>query len=336
MRPRLLVLSRQGAASLSRHAMPELRSLADVRVVAASAAPSPAEAAELLADVDVLAATNVCLPRLDADLLDAAPRLAGVVLYATGYDHLDVSLLRDRCVRLSVLPEYATEAVAEHCLAQVFALATRLHLAHDRSRGVVPPTASLRGIELAGRTLGVVGVGRIGSRLAELARGIGMHVVGCDVDPVTRVERATSGVTMLELAELLPASDVVAVCASAHRTPPPILGARELYLMRPHSLLANIGRPQLVDLPAALAAVRAGRLRGYAVDEVVVDSRTDGDLLDEGRILQTGHSAWWRDEVLSRGARQWTGHILAMLRGSPLDVVTDGEGSCEELTGVVG
>lgn len=331
MQPRLLVLSRQGEASLPQHAMTELRSLAEVRAVAHPAAPSPAEAAELLADVDVLAATNVCLPRLDADLLDAARRLAGVVLYATGYDHLDVSLLRDRGVRLSVLPDYATEAVAEHCLAQILALATRLHLAHDRGRGVVPATVSLRGIELAGRTVGVVGVGRIGSRVAELARGIGMHVVGYDVDPVTRLERAASGHTMLDLPELLSVSDVVAVCASAHRTPMPVLGADELRLVRPQSLLVNIGRPQLVDLPTVLAGVRAGRLRGYAVDEVVVDPRTDGDLLDQGRVLQTGHSAWWRDEVLGRGARQWAGHILAMLRGAPLDLVTG-----DELTGAVG
>lgn len=336
MRPRLLVLSRQGRASLPARAWPYLTALADVREVACDRAPDPAVAAELLADVDVLAATNRCLPRIDEALLDAAPRLTGIVLYATGYDHLDLALLRERGVALSVLPEYATEAVAELCLAQLFALATRLHLAQDRSRGAVAPSVSLRGIELAGRTLGVVGVGRIGSRTAELGRAVGMRVVGYDVDPAVRHERMAAGTTMVDLRELLASSDAVALCASAHETDLPIIGHQELRLMRAHAFLANVGRPQLADTHAVLAAVRAGRLRGYAVDEVVLDPVRDADLLAEGRVLQTGHSAWWRDEVLRRGGDHWFEHIAAMLRGTPLDVVTSGEGSTEPLARAMG
>lgn len=322
MPSRLLVLSRTGREGLPPWSWAAFAEFADVRVEVCERPPDQATAAGLLRDVDVLAATNQCLPRLDAELLAAAPRLAGIVLYTTGYDHLDLDLLRRRGIALSVLPDYATEAVAEHCIAQVFALATRLHLAHDRSRGRVPATVSLRGIELAGRTLGVLGTGRIGGRVAELAAAIGMAVVGHDIDPAVRRARSAIGLTMVGLAELLERSDVVAVCASAHGSTGPVLGTAQLHALRPHVLVANVGRSRLVDPAAVTAAVRAGRLRGYAVDDAVFDPAVDGDLLDQGRILQTGHSAWWRDEVLERGAVHWAEHILAMLAGVPRDVVT--------------
>lgn len=321
--PRLLVLSRRGRGSLPEDAWAEVAELAEARVHACRSAPEHATAARLLADVDVLAATNACLPRLDGTLLDAAPGLTGVVLYATGYDHLDLAALRRRGVVLSVLPGYATEAVAEHCLAQILALATRLHLAQDRSRGSAPENASLRGVELAGRTLGVVGVGRIGSRVAELGAAIGMSVLGTDTDLGVRRQRAAAGLRMVDLGELLAASDVVALCASAHAAARPILGPAELRVLRPHAFVVNVGRPRLVDTSTLVAALRAGLVRGYGVDDVVLHPVRDADLLREGRVLQTGHSAWWRDEVLQRGGRQWAEHIVAMLRGRPLDVVTE-------------
>ena len=73
----------------------------------------------------------------------------------------------------------------------------------------------------------------------------------------------------------------------------------------------NVARSALVDTAAAVAAIRARHLRGYAVDDTVLDPAVDGDLLTEGRVLQTGHSAWWRDEVVDRGARMWGEQIVA-------------------------
>jgi hypothetical protein len=69
--------------------------------------------------------------------------------------------------------------------------------------------------------------------------------------------------------------------------------------------------------------VRSGRLRGYAVDDTVVDAVRDGDLLAEGRLLQTGHSAWWRDEVIERGPQMWGERLVAAVRGRPRDVVAE-------------
>jgi phosphoglycerate dehydrogenase-like enzyme len=318
----LVLFSRRGRSSLDEAYWVELERLADVRAVPRAAPPGHDEAAALLADADLLGSTNACLPVVDAELLDALPRLRGIVLYATGYDHLDVNLLAERGVGLSVLPDYATTAVAEHALAMLFGLATRLHLANDRSRGLSAPGVSLRGIELAGKHLGVIGLGRIGRRVARLGRAVGMHVAGTDVDPVAVLRARANGVRMGDLDWLLERSDAVAVCASHAHGSPPVLGAAELDLLPAGSLLVNVARAALVDTDAAVAAVRSGRLRGYAVDDAVVNPVRDDDLLQEGRILQTGHSAWWRDEVLARGARMWGERLLAAVRGRPMDVIT--------------
>ncbi|MFI6575349.1 2-hydroxyacid dehydrogenase [Nocardiopsis sp. NPDC050513] len=320
--PRLVVLSRRGEDALLPEHWTEIRQFAHTTAVRTDTAPDPDAAARLLADADLLGATNLCLPRIDADLLDALPRLRGIVLYATGYDHLDVRLLRSRGVGLSVLPDYATTAVAEHCLAMLLSLATRLHLANDRSRDRVGPGVSLRGVELAGRTLGIVGVGRIGGAVARRARALGMDVIGTDPDPGAVSRARADGFSMVEPERLLDHAHAVAVCANHSHGAAPLLGRAELAGMRPGALLVNVARSALVDTEAAVEYVRSGRLRGYAVDDTVLDPDRHTDVLAEGRVLQTGHSAWWRDETLDRGARMWGERLLAAVRGRPGDAVT--------------
>lgn len=134
-----------------------------------------------------------------------------------------------------------------------------------------------------------------------------MTVLGTDPRPGGA---SADGIERTSLPDLLGRSDAVAVCASRSYGDPALLGPAELALLRPGAWLVNPARAALVDTDAVVAAVRAGRLRGYAVDDTVLDPLTHADLLAEGRVLQTGHSAWWRDEVLERGARLWGEAVL--------------------------
>jgi phosphoglycerate dehydrogenase-like enzyme len=109
-----------------------------------------------------------------------------------------------------------------------------------------------------------------------------------------------------------------------------------VHALRPGALVVNVGRPELVDTAALLAAVRAGRVRGYGVDSVVLAPDApamDRGLLAEGRVLQTGHSAWWREEALRRGAAMFERAILAAARGRPIDVVDTGVPALEQWSG---
>ena len=324
-RPRVVVVSVQGRAGLPPAGLSVLESVADVTFCARpdTSALGQEEAAVALADADVVALTPKTMPVLDDALLARLPRLKAVALHATGHDMLDPAVLARHGVALAVLPCYSTESVAEHAVAMLLTVARRVHLAHDRSRGLVPASTSLRGFELAGRTLGLVGTGRIGARVAEVATALGMRVVGHDPRP-----REVDGLLHLPLPDLLRASDAVVVACSRAHDAPPLLGDAELALLPRGAVLVVVSRAAVVDTGAALAAVRRGHLRGYAVDDVVVDPARDGDLLAEGRVVQTGHSAWWSDEVLVRGAAQWVQCLIRLVDGRlvdgrPVDLVAE-------------
>lgn len=320
---RVVVISRAGAASLPAAAVKAIRVRHEVVFVRRQGAPSEDEAARLLTGADVLAATNVTLPRLTAPLLDRLPALRHVVLYATGFEHLDVGLLDRRGITVTTLPEYATNAVAEHALALIFACGTRLHLANDRARGLAAPQVSLRGVEVTSRTLAIVGVGGIGTRLAELARGLGMPLLGVDIDPVAGARARARGIRMVSLTEALAEADIVAVTASTTPGAAPVLGAGDFEWLSRDAFVVNVGRPALVDHAAVCAALARGDLRGYAVDEICFDPTDPAEsrLVREGRVLQSAHSAWWRDEVLARGAQMFARAVSAAADGAPIDVV---------------
>lgn len=314
--PNVVVVSVRGRGTMPESAARRLENVANVTYAARSGPLTREDAADLLAGADVVAVTPKVTPPVDGRLLAALPRLRALALYATGYDFLDLEVLRRHGVVLTHLPSYSTVSVAEHALGLLLCLSRRIHLGHDRSRGLVPPTTSLRGFELAGRTVGIVGLGRIGRRFGRLARDVGMRVIATD-------PRASdgSGVELTSLPELLRGADAICItCPATHRGEP-ILGARELAEMRAGAVLVNVSRASLVDTRAVTHAVRSRWLRGYAVDDVVCDLEADADLLTEGRIVQSGHSAWWSDEVLERGGAMWGENIRRLALGFPADVV---------------
>ena len=323
MTPDVVVLSRAGEASLPRPSVKALRVRYAVRFVVQHDRPSGPRAAALLSGARVLAATNVALPVLDDALLDRLPDLRHVVLYATGYEHLDIAGLDRRGITVSTLPDYATNAVAEHALALLFASAARVHLSNDKSVGRAPQDVSLRGVEITNRTLAIIGLGRTGRRLGALARGLGMRVIGADIDPGARVSARRAGIPTLTLAECLHQADLVAVTASTIAGQYPILDTTALARLHPDVFVVNVGRPALVDGAAMRTALLAHHIRGYAVDEVILDPADplDALLIAQGRVLQSAHSAWWRDEALANGAQMFATAIQAAADGAPIHVV---------------
>jgi phosphoglycerate dehydrogenase-like enzyme len=317
-RPVVVVVSVQGEKTLPVEQADHLRERADVTFLARPDRMSPADALFAFRGADVVAVTPKVAPRFDAS---CCVRSHGCVASAStppGTTSSTCRLLERHGIALSVLPDYSTEAVAEHALGLLLSVAGRIHLANDRSRGMVPPTTSLRGFELRGRTLGIIGCGRIGSRVAELAQAIGMRTIAHDIDP-----KPVAGVTYVGRDELLAASDAVTLHCPMVFGAPPMIDAHALAMMRPGSVLINSSRAALVDDDAVVDSIRAGHLRGYAVDDALLVAPELEDLRREGRLLQTGHSAWWSDETLERGAVMWGEHIAAMLAGDPMHVVDE-------------
>jgi D-3-phosphoglycerate dehydrogenase len=228
--------------------------------VAESALADAAREAELIL---------MCYTPITKRVIDAGPRLKGIVKYGVGIDAIDIEAAKARGIPVVNVPEYAEETVAEGAFAFMLALARKskpIQRAMD-AQGWIWPTARWAGLDLAGKTLGLVGVGRIGSKLARMAgAGFGMRVLGFDphADPArlgqAGVERRT------DLHALLAESDFVSVHCVLNAETRGLIGARELAAMKPSAFLVNVSRGAIVDEAALLRALQEGRIAGAALD----------------------------------------------------------------------
>ncbi|MDZ4721366.1 MAG: hydroxyacid dehydrogenase [Roseiflexaceae bacterium] len=207
---------------------------------------------------------------IDGPALDRiGPRLRAVARTGIGYDAIDVPAATERGVMVINTPDGPTESTAEHAIALILNLAKGVAIADRVLRSGVgfPPYGALApGLELRGATLGLVGLGRIGGRVAEIARVLGMRVLA--FDPYANPERAAAlGVTLTaSLAELLGAAHVVSVHCPAMPETYRLINEHTLALMRPGSYLINVARGSIVDEAALVAALQSGHLAGAGID----------------------------------------------------------------------
>jgi glyoxylate reductase len=218
---------------------------------------------------------------VDADLMDAAgPGLRVIANYAVGHDNVDLTEARRRRIVVTTTPDVLTQATAEHTLALTLALARRVvegdRFLRRREPWIWAPTFML-GAGLSGKTLGIVGLGRIGREVARLAESFGMRVIHTSQD---------SGVP---LKELLEQADVVSLHCPLTDETRHLIDAEALARMKPSSLLINTARGPIVDERALAAALRAGRPAGAALDVFEDEPSVLPDLLELDNVVLTPH-----------------------------------------------
>lgn len=247
-----------------------------------------------------------------ADLLDRLPALEIIATQSAGVDHIDVAAALARRVQIGNVPDAATEEVAVHALAMCLALERGLvFLDRDVRAGRWDGTAQ-RLHRPSTRTLGVLGLGRIGRRLVELARPVFGRIVGHD--PVLPGDRWPAGVEQSDLDGLLTRSDLLSLHAPQVSGAAPVLGARELALLPEGASLVNVARGGLVDEAALLAALDRGAVGAAALDVLPVEPPEPGNpLLTHPRTLITPHAAYLsrdsaRDYVLGQASNvvEWS------------------------------
>jgi D-3-phosphoglycerate dehydrogenase / 2-oxoglutarate reductase len=221
-------------------------------------APDKADMAAKVADADAIIARTAPIP---ASLVDAAKRLRIVARYGVGYDNIDVSALTRRGIPLATIGDVNAVPVAEQTFALLLALAKRL-IAYDRDarNGGWVIRESLTAWELAGKTLAIVGLGRIGRQVARRARAFDMRVIA--VDPaVSDAAMATQGVTRVAtLGEALAIADIVTLHLPLSPETRNLIGADALATMKRGSVLINCARGGIVDESALAASLRIGHL----------------------------------------------------------------------------
>lgn len=279
---------------------------------------SAATLARLIADVDGLIVRNKLAP----DLFDHAPKLRAVVRHGVGLDLIPVEAATARRIPVANLPGSNTTAVVEYCIAAMLQLRrglATLDLTLRSSGWAAARPLADHGSELRGSVLGVVGVGAIGARVADIGAALGMRVLGLTRRPGTlppHVAPATH-------AELFAQADVVVLACPLTAQTRGLVDAATLATMKPSALVINVSRGPVIDSAALIAALRAGRLGGAALD--VHDHQPlapDDQVFEVPNLLLTPHVAGITATSLlgmSRGAVQT---MLALLRGErPPNVV---------------
>jgi phosphoglycerate dehydrogenase-like enzyme len=253
--------------------------------------PGDAGRAELLSSMnDAVAVVVRNRVRVDQELLDHAPYLRIVGRLGAGLENVDLAALGRRGITVLHGSGLNATAVAEYTLCSAVLLARKLLLSDLRVRR--GEWTRERGMELGGRTFGVVGLGRVGAATAQLARAYGMRIVGFDPflpDLPKHVERE-------DLHGLLRRADVVSLHVPLTSSTANMIGPRELALMPDHAILVNVSRGGVVDEAALYDALAAGRLGGAALDVREVEAASPEDkFVDLPNVLLTPHVAGLTD-----------------------------------------
>jgi glyoxylate reductase len=246
--------------------------------------------------------------RIDKELLEAAPRLRIVANHAVGYDNVDVPACTGRSVWVTNTPDVLTDATADLTWALILALARRLREGERMLRaggfhGWAP--TMLLGRDLHGRTLGILGYGRIGRAVARRAEGFGMRVLFT----------AKGGGAPLD--ELLDQSDVLSIHVPLNEKTRHLIGASELLRMKKGALLVNTARGPIVDEAALVAALERGHLGGAALDVFENEPAVHPGLLGRDDVVLLPHLGSATEETRENMARIALTQIGRVLRGEP-------------------
>lgn len=292
--------------------------LADVVEIAVAPDHDPRTLYRMIGDADLL----VVRTHLPADLLDRPHRLLGIIRHGTGLDMIPMQAATAQAIPVANVPGANAQAVAEYCIASFLALARPLHGMDLDLRAAGWAEARVqaeRATELAGRTVGIVGLGSIGARLAEICHhGFGMRVLGNH----RRMDAMPQFVEPAELDRLFSQSDFISLHCPLTPETRQLVDARRLALMKRTAIIVNAARGPIVEEQMLARALATGSIGGAAID--VYDEqplRRDHLFLGLDNVLLTPHAAGLTQESTRRMSEGAAHEVLRLLRGErPLNL----------------
>ncbi len=277
---------------------------------------SPDKTAERAAGADIVLTNKVVISR---EVIDWLPQLKYIGVLATGYNVVDIEAAHERGIVVTNVPAYSTESVAQMVFAHLLTVTNRTeHYATANREGRWTRCEDFCYwdsplMELAGKTFGIVGLGNIGRRVAEIALAFGMRVKA-----LTSKDTLPAGIEKTPLAELLATADVLSLhcplTASTHH----LINRATLAQMKPTAILINTGRGPLVDDQAVADALVDGRLAAFCADVLTTEPpQADNPLLTQPNAFITPHIAWATQEARSRLIQVATDNVRSFLSGKP-------------------
>lgn len=252
---------------------------------------TPAELVNQIDNADVLVISGLWRN----ELLDLAPNLKFIQSIGAGYDQFPLEALKQRGIRLANARGVNRNAVSEHAMALILAFTRQLHTGRDHQRrhywrGMISDLF-LREDELGGKTLLIIGLGGIGSRLARLAKAFEMRVIATKRNPATAQAAADEVHSPDRLLELLPQADFVALTCPLTPETENIIDAQALAAMKPSAYLINVARGRCVNEPALLEALQAGAITGAGLDHLWDEPlQEDSPFWEMENVIVTPHT----------------------------------------------
>jgi D-3-phosphoglycerate dehydrogenase len=249
------------------------------------------QAIERLKDIDIAVIDGFLCP-ITAKILESTDTLKLIVLPHTGYFMVDLETANKKGIKVANAPGFSKQAVAELVIGLMFAVNRRIPLMDRHMReqpfesdpGNADQQNMYWGFDIKGRTMGILGLGRIGSTVATLALGLGMKVIAHN-----RSEKVMEGVEMVSKEELLKRSDVVSINVTSGADTKNLISKKELELMKPTAILINVDQGQQADTDALYEALQKGQIGGAGLDQVA-GLTTDHPILKLDNVVFTPHA----------------------------------------------
>ena len=289
----------------------KLRSLGDL-VVFRNPPKSSAELKERVATADIVI---VGWSNLNKNIIDSAEKLKLISIWATTCHYADLDAAKKRGVVVTHVPGYASEAVAEHTFGLLLAALRKLPLADMHVRRGGFDWRPFGGSELAGKTLGIIGTGAIGLRVAEIGKAFGMQILGYDKYP--NVKRAEEiGITYVDIHTLLRESDAVTLHVALTAETEGLLGAKEIAAMKKGAVLVNTSQGKVIDENALANALKSGRLSSAGLDVFEEEPPSkDNPLFKLDNVVLSPHIGFHTVEAIKRCTDICIDNVAKFLEG---------------------
>lgn len=291
---------------------------------------------------DAEAVTVFITSKLDKKALDAMPKLKLIATRSTGYDHIDLAEAARRGIAVVNVPTYGENTVAEHTFGLILTLSRNIHEAYLRTIKNNFSIEGLKGFDLHGKTIGVVGAGKIGSHVIRIARGFGMNVLAYDPYP-NELLAETLDFKYVNLKTLLKSSDVITLHVPLIPATKHIICGKNLALIKKGALLINTARGGLIETQCLIKGLQSGRLSGVGLDvleeeQLLMEEKhmlrrggknekelksivKDHKLLKMDNVIFTPHIAFYSQEAVERITHTTIDNIVAFTRGKLSNIV---------------
>lgn len=250
--------------------------------------------------------------KVSRDIIEAAKKLKVIARAGAGTDNIDLNAAHERGVKVVCAGDAVTNATAELTIALMLALSRNICSLNDEMKRGGWPKGKYEGVELMGKTIGIIGVGRIGRRVAELAKAFGMEVLLNDVAPIPEEFLKKVSGRILPLIDLLKMSDYITLHVSLTPSTMKLLNKENMQFIKWGAFLVNTSRGAVIDEDALYEALVTGRLRGAALDVYSVEPPVNKKLLELPNVICTPHIGAQTVEAQERASLEVASKIIEL------------------------